>query len=70
MTQTEVKINGTPIGATNEGGYTPFRFNLNQKILRDERKGTLKSESKIRFGGLITICSTRCTPARLAKSER
>src|SRR6056297_20052 len=31
MTQTEVKINGKPVGAPNLGGYVPFRFTLDKK---------------------------------------
>ncbi|MBK1879806.1 glycoside hydrolase family 2 TIM barrel-domain containing protein [Pelagicoccus mobilis] len=30
MTETSIKINGQPVGATNYGGYVPFRFLLNK----------------------------------------
>jgi len=55
MTQTEVKINGESIGAPSEGGFTPFRYNLNQKITSSERDGSLKSNAKIRFGETNTL---------------
>jgi hypothetical protein len=34
MTQAEVKINGKPIGVPNMGGYIPFRFNLDEPLLK------------------------------------
>jgi len=55
MTQTEVKINGELIGAPNLGGYTPFRYNLNQKITFSKRDGSLSSDAKVRFGEENTL---------------
>ena len=42
MTQTEVKINGKPVGAPNLGGYVPFRFTLDKKVLKYGEENTLE----------------------------
>lgn len=42
MTETSIKINDTSVGTANLGGYTPFRFILDEKNLKFGEENTLE----------------------------